>query len=113
MAEEGIITVNGDGEDMKARQGQTILEAAVSAGIYTPSLCYYPSLKPLPQVIPDEACQVCVAEMNGDIVPSCVAPFSERLVVRGRTAKIRKLQQETLLAVLTRQSIEIYLEKKD
>jgi NADH dehydrogenase/NADH:ubiquinone oxidoreductase subunit G len=112
MAEEGIITVNVDGEDIKARQGQTILEAARSAGIYILSLCYYPGLKPLPQVIPDEACQLCIVEANGDIVLSCVAPVSERMVVKARTAKVRELQQKTLLAVLTRQPIEIYPEKR-
>ena len=113
MAEEGIVTVNVDGEDIKVRQGQTILEAARSAGIYIPSLCYYPGLKPLPQVIPNEACQLCIAEANGDIVLSCVAPVSERMVVKARTAKVLELQQKPLLAVLTRQPIEIYPEKKD
>jgi NADH-quinone oxidoreductase subunit G/NADP-reducing hydrogenase subunit HndD len=111
MAEEGIIAVNVDGEDIEARQGQTILEAARSAGIYIPSLCYYPGLKLLPQVIPDEACHLCIVEANGDIVLSCVAPVSERRVVKARTAKVRKLQQKTLLAFLTRQPIEIYPEK--
>ena len=113
MAEEGIIKVNVDGEDIKARQGQTILEAARSAGIYIPSLCYYPALKPLPKVIPDEACQLCIVEANGDIVLSCVTPVSERMAVKARTAKVRELQQKTLLSILTRQPIEIYPEKKD
>jgi len=35
------------------------------------------------------------------------------MVVKTRTAKVRELQQKTLLAVLTRQPIEIYPEKKD
>jgi NADH dehydrogenase/NADH:ubiquinone oxidoreductase subunit G len=39
MAEEGILTFNVDGQDIKARQGQTILEAARNTGIYIPSLC--------------------------------------------------------------------------
>lgn len=112
MIEEGIITVNVDGGDITASQVQTILEAARSAGIYIPSLCHCPGLKPLPQVIPDEACQLCIVEANGDIVLSYVASVSERMVVRARTAKVRELQQKTLLAVLTRQPIEIYLRKK-
>jgi len=88
MAEEGIITLNVDGKDVKARQGQTILEAARSSGIYIPSLCYYPGLRPLPQVIPDEACQLCVVEANGNIVLSCVTPVSERMVVKTKTPKV-------------------------
>ena len=113
MAEEGIITVNVDGEDIEARQGQTILETARNSGIYIPNLCYYPGLKPLPQVIPDEACQLCIVEANGDIVLSFVASVSERMVVKSRAAKVRELQQKTLLANLTRQPLRSTLGKKD
>jgi len=115
MAEEGIITVNVDGGDITARQGQTILEASRSAGIYIPSLClcYYPGLKPLSQVILNEACQLCIVEANGDIVLSCVASVSERMLVKARTAKVRELQQKTLLAILTRQPLRSTLGKKD
>jgi Uncharacterized anaerobic dehydrogenase len=113
MAEEGIITLNVDGEDIKARQGQTILEAVRNSGIYIPSLCYYHSLKPLPQVIPDEACQLCVVEANGNIVLSCVTPVSERMVVKTKTPKVQELQQKKLLAILARQPTDICLEKRN
>ncbi|MGB6874017.1 MAG: formate dehydrogenase subunit alpha [Dehalococcoidia bacterium] len=113
MAEEGIITLNVDGEDIKAKQGQTILEAARSAGIYIPSLCYYPGLKPLPQGIPDEACQLCVVEANGNIVLSCVTPVSERMVVKTKTPKVQELQQKKLLVILARQPAGICLETRN
>jgi formate dehydrogenase alpha subunit len=112
MTEEGVITLNVDGEDIKARQGQTILEAARNSGIYIPSLCYYPGLKPLPQVIPDEACQLCVVEANGNIVLSCVTPVSERMVVKTKTPKVQELQQKKLLVILARQPTDICLEKR-
>ena len=102
MAEGGIITLNVDGEDIKARQGQTILEAARNAGIYIPSLCYYPGLKPLPQVMPDQACQLCIVEANGNVVLSCVTPVSGQMVVKTSTAKKRELQQKNLLAIIAR-----------
>jgi formate dehydrogenase alpha subunit len=113
MTDEGIITLNVDGEDIKAKQGQTILEAARSSGIYIPNLCYYPGLKPLPQVIPDEACQLCIAEANGNIVLSCVTPVSERMVVKTRTPKVQELQQKKLLVILARQPTGICLEKRN
>jgi NADH dehydrogenase/NADH:ubiquinone oxidoreductase subunit G len=111
MAEEGIITLNVDGEDIRARQGQAILEAARSAEVYIPSLRYYPGLKPLPQVIPNEACHLCIVEANGDIVLSCIAPVSERMIIKARTAKIRNYSKRTLLAVLTRQPLRSTLRK--
>jgi len=113
MSEGDIITLNIDGEDIKARQGQTILEAARSAGIYIPSLCYYPGLKPLPQVMPDEACRLCVVEANGNIVLSCITPVSEGMVVKTGITRVRELQRKNLLAILGRQPMDICLEKTD
>ncbi|MDH4269027.1 MAG: formate dehydrogenase subunit alpha [Dehalococcoidia bacterium] len=113
MAEEGIITFNIDGKDMQVRQGRTILEAARDAGIYIPGLCYYPGLKPLPQVIPDEACQLCVVEANGNIVLSCVTSVFERMVVKTETPKLQELRQKKLLAILARQPTDICVEKKE
>ena len=113
MTEGGIITLNIDGKDIKARQGQTILEAARSARIYIPSLCYYPGLKPLPQILPDEACQLCIVEANGNIVLSCVTPASEGMLVKTETAKVRELQRKNLLAILARQPTDICFEKRD
>ncbi|MHC1578808.1 MAG: FAD-dependent oxidoreductase, partial [Dehalococcoidia bacterium] len=113
MAAQGIITLSIDGQDVEAMQGQTILESARGAGIYIPSLCYYPGLKPLPQVTPDEACQLCVVEANGNIVLSCITPVSEGMRVETRTAKVRELQQKNLLAILARQPSDICFGKKD
>jgi len=113
MAEDGLITLSVDDKDIKARRGQTILEAARSAGIYIPSLCYYPGLKPLPQVIPDEACQLCIVEANGNLVLSCVTLVSEKMVVKTKTPKIGELQQKNLLAILVRQPTDICFEKRD
>jgi formate dehydrogenase alpha subunit len=113
MAEEGTITLNIDGKDVKARQGQTILEAARCSGIYIPSLCYYPGLKPLSHVMPDEACQLCVVEANGNIVLSCVTPGSKRMVVKTKTPKLQDLRQKKLLAILARQPTDICFEKRE
>ncbi|MCJ7669388.1 MAG: 2Fe-2S iron-sulfur cluster-binding protein, partial [Dehalococcoidia bacterium] len=113
MVEEGTITLNIDGKDVKARQGQMILEAARCSGIYIPSLCYYPGLKPLPHVMPDEACQLCVVEANGNIVLSCVTPVSKRMVVKTKTPKLQDLRQKKLLAILARQPTDICFEKRE
>jgi formate dehydrogenase alpha subunit len=119
MAEEGIITLNVDGRDIEARQGQTILEAARGAGIYIPSLCYYPGLKPLPEVAPDQACQLCVVEAkdstmaNGNVVLSCVTQVSEGMAIKTDTPRIREIQRKSLLGILARQPVEICIEKKE
>ncbi|MFC1927185.1 formate dehydrogenase subunit alpha [Chloroflexota bacterium] len=113
MAEEDIITFNIDDRDVEARQGRTILETARDAGIHIPSLCYYPDLKPLPQVIPDEACQLCVVEANGHIVLSCVTSVSAEMVVKTNTPQLQELRRKKLLAILARQPADICLDKKE
>jgi formate dehydrogenase alpha subunit len=113
MAEKGTITLNIDGKNIVARLGQTILESARSSEIYIPSLCYYPGLKPLPQVIPDEACQLCVVEANGNIVLSCVTPASEQMVVKTGTPEVQELRQKRLLAILARQPTDVCFERKE
>jgi formate dehydrogenase alpha subunit len=113
MAEETVITLTIDGRDITAKRGQTILEVARSAGIYIPGLCYYPGLKPLPEVMPDEACQLCVVEANGDIVLSCITPASEGMVVERETSRVQELRRKNLLAILARQPVDVCLEKKE
>ena len=113
MDGEGIITLTIDGEGIEAKRGQTILEAAKSAGIYIPSLCYYRGLKPLPEVMPDEACQLCVVEANGSIVLSCITAVAEGMVVKRETPSIRELREKTLTAILARQPTDTCFEKRD
>jgi len=113
MAEEGIITLNIDGEKVQVGEGWTILEAAKDAGIHIPALCYYPGLKPLPQVIPDEACQLCVVEANGHVVLSCATPVSKGMVIKTKTPQVQEIRRKKLLAILTRQPADVCLDRKE
>ena len=36
-----------DGQTIEATEGQTVLEAALEAGLYIPNLCYHPDLRPV------------------------------------------------------------------
>jgi predicted molibdopterin-dependent oxidoreductase YjgC len=51
------LTING--RDITAKKGVTVLEAALGAGIYIPTLCYDPDLKPY------GGCRLCVVEIEG------------------------------------------------
>jgi NADH dehydrogenase/NADH:ubiquinone oxidoreductase subunit G len=88
-----------DGEEVKAREGMTVLEAAQNAGISIPTLCQHEKLEPY------GACRICTveAEIRGwtKLVASCLYPVEKNLVVRtrsGRVDKIRKMILELLLA---------------
>jgi formate dehydrogenase alpha subunit len=113
MSKEETVALNVDGKIMKARPGQTILEAAKDAGMYIPSLCAYPGLEPLPRVIPDEACQLCVVEVNDGIVLACVTPVAAGMTVKTKTPRLDELRQRKVLAILARQPRDVCYEKKE
>ncbi|MFU8795871.1 MAG: formate dehydrogenase subunit alpha [Dehalococcoidia bacterium] len=102
-----------DGSDVRAVRGDTVLQAARRAGVYIPSLCHYPGLRPLPQVMPDQACQLCVVEADGDIVLSCNTPVTEGMTVRTKTAELQELRQKHTLALLTRQPSDVCIDARD
>jgi NADH dehydrogenase/NADH:ubiquinone oxidoreductase subunit G len=88
-----------DGEEVKAREGMTVLEAARSAGISIPTLCHHERLEPF------GGCRICVVEAQGRgwtrLVASCIHPVEDNLVVQTRSEKIdriRKMLLELLLA---------------
>ena len=88
-----------DGEEVRASEGMTLLQAAKSAGIDIPTLCYHEELEP------HGGCRLCLveAEIRGRtrLVVSCVYLVEPGLVVRTRSERIdrtRKVILELLLA---------------
>ena len=88
-----------DGREVGAREGMTLLEAARSAGISIPTLCYHEKLEPY------GGCRLCIVEVEErgwkKLVVSCVYLAEENLVVTTRSGKIdriRKMIIELLMA---------------
>ena len=92
-----MVTLTINGQTVQAPKNSTILDAARSAGIYIPTLCYHPELAP------EGACRLCVVEASGarSLVASCVYPVAEGMVVKTNTPKVRAARRmvvELLLA---------------
>ena len=92
-----MITLTINGQTVQAPKNATILEAARSAGIHIPTLCYHPELAT------EGACRLCVVEASGarTLVASCVYPGAEGMVVKTNTDKVRAARRmvvELLLA---------------
>jgi len=85
-----------------AGDGQTILEACKEAGIYIPSLCHFRGLAPLPEVMPDMACQLCLVEADGKIVLSCKTPAADGMIVYTDTPQVQELRRKVLKSILYR-----------
>jgi NADH dehydrogenase/NADH:ubiquinone oxidoreductase subunit G len=93
------ISLTIDGREVKATKEMTLLEAARSAGIHIPTLCYHEKLEPY------GGCRLCIVEVESrgrsKIVVSCVYPVESGITVRTRSEKIdriRKMILELLLA---------------
>jgi predicted molibdopterin-dependent oxidoreductase YjgC len=88
------LTING--QEVKAKKGITVLEAALSAGIYIPTLCYDPDLKPY------GACRLCVVEiekMRG-LVSSCTTPATDGMVVHTETPRVNQSRRITMELII-------------
>jgi NADH-quinone oxidoreductase subunit G len=89
------LTING--KEVEAPKGSTVLQAAESAGIEIPRLCYDPHLKSL------GACRLCIVEVQGNrLLPaSCITPATDGMVVETESAAVvqaRKTILELLVA---------------
>ena len=87
-----------DGREVMAEEGMTVLEAALSAGISIPTLCYHEKLEPF------GGCRLCMVEVESGgrtrLVVSCVYLAEEGLVVRTRSEKIDKIRKVLLELLL-------------
>ncbi len=68
--------------------GTTVMEAARKADIYIPGLCNYPDLKPIPEVTPDMACQLCLVEINPEDALASGIADGEMIKVISRRGKV-------------------------
>jgi bidirectional [NiFe] hydrogenase diaphorase subunit len=88
------ILLNIDGKEVPAGQGMTVLEAARSAGISIPTVCYHEKLEPF------GACRLCIVEVEirgwTRIVVSCVYQVENNIIVRTRSEKIDRIRKMIL-----------------
>ncbi|MCS7252540.1 MAG: formate dehydrogenase subunit alpha [Armatimonadota bacterium] len=85
-----------NGSKVEAKDGATILQAALDAGIYIPHLCHHPDLEPA------GICRLCLVEVEGrGIVASCQAQVEDGMAVWTETPMVQKARQISLELLLT------------
>ncbi len=94
--EAGSVQLTIDGKKVRASEKATVLEAALGAGIYIPTLCYDPDLQPY------GACRLCIVEIEGmrGAVSSCTTPVKNNMVVRTETALVNRARRAALELIL-------------
>lgn len=94
--EENKIRLKIDGQDVIARLGMTVMDAAGEASIYIPKLCNHPDLAPF------GACRLCITKIEGmkGLLCACTTPVSEGMVVVTDDDELSALRKEILSLLL-------------
>lgn len=109
------IAIEIDGKSVTAPEGSTILEAARSIGIETPTLCYLENLTPV------NVCRICVVELEGSraLVPACSRKIEAGMKIKTDSERVR-LSRKVVLEFLgssvdlsTAPELQKYMEQYD
>ncbi len=100
--EQKMVSLKINNIPVTVPEGTSVLEAARSAGIRIPSLCY---LKDINEI---GACRICVVEVKGarSLMASCVYPVSEGMEVHTNTEKVQASRRLTLELILSNHRME-------
>lgn len=86
-----------EGKEIEAKEGASVLDASLEAGIYIPHLCKHPDLEAV------GGCGLCMIEVDGiqEAVRACKTIVQEGMVVKinsEKADKTRKMAMELMLA---------------
>jgi NADPH-dependent glutamate synthase beta subunit-like oxidoreductase len=117
------ITIDINGNKIKAEEGMTILEAAQNNDIYIPRLCYHPSLgsshglKPIDTIYREDGkylddgsgpkegfggCQLCLVEIKGQngLFTSCDTKVEDGMIINSETDSVKETRRNNLAEML-------------
>ena len=92
----GTVTLTIDGVKTRVPEGTTVLEAAGTAGVYVPTLCFDEDL------LPYGGCRLCVVEIDGmrGLPTACTTPVAEGMVVRTETPTVEQSRRITMELIM-------------
>ncbi|MFW2373102.1 MAG: 2Fe-2S iron-sulfur cluster-binding protein [Gammaproteobacteria bacterium] len=82
-----------DGKNIPFQTGQTIMDAAMDAGVYIPHLCHNPDFDST------GSCRLCLVKLDGRYVTACTQPAIANSKVENQTTQINN-QRKSLLQML-------------
>ena len=99
------VSITIDGKSITADTENTILEAANKSGIYIPTICYHPDLKPAcSSGNCADGCGVCAVQMEGqtDFLHACSTKVASNMTVHTDSAAARQQQMQAVEKILER-----------
>lgn len=87
MSHDTRKTFHLDGVEIPFREGQTVFDAAMAAGIYIPHLCHNPDFEP------HSSCRLCTVIVNGRPFASCTQPAVAGQDVKSDTPELNEMRR--------------------
>ena len=82
-----VVRISINGLECMAAKGQYIIDAAKDNGIYIPTLCNYPGVKP------KGSCRVCTIKVNGRLMTACTTPVAENMEIETESQELQDLRK--------------------
>lgn len=91
------VTLKIDGKEVQATEGMNLIDAAESAGIHIPNLCYIKGMKGI------GACRLCLVEIEGMKAPviSCNTRVKEGMSVNTKTERVEEVRKFVIDLILS------------
>lgn len=79
-----------DGTECMAAQDQFLVDAAKENGVFIPTLCNYPGVKP------KGSCRICTVKVNGRLMTACTTPVAEGMTIENDSKEITELRKNII-----------------
>jgi formate dehydrogenase alpha subunit len=91
------IKIRINDKEIQATPGETVLQAALAAGIQIPHLCYHPALPSF------AGCRLCIVEVKGGKAPmaSCALPVKDGMEVTAFSDRLTEFRRTALDLILS------------
>jgi NADH-quinone oxidoreductase subunit G len=103
VSEKREVTLNIDGREVTAVEGEMLHDAARKGDVEIPVFCYEPKLGD-----PVGACRMCLVEIEGipKLQTSCSTPVRDGMVVHTRTDQVKKAQNAVVEFLLVNHPLD-------
>jgi [NiFe] hydrogenase diaphorase moiety small subunit len=81
------IKIKIDGVNCETEKGHYIIDAARNNGIYIPTLCNIPGIKPR------GSCRICTVKVNGRFMTACTTPVNEGMEIENDIPEINEIRK--------------------
>ncbi len=79
-----------DGKEYVSQEGKYLVDAASENGVYIPTLCNYPGMKP------KGSCRICTVKINGRLMTACTTPLTQGMVIENNSKELNEMRRQII-----------------